>query len=131
MNRFLVLALGILILAGSITAWYIGRFSSPFKPSGTLVATVHYACAGGKTIYASYYEASSTPPKNPGEPPTPGGSVALVLSDERTVTLPQTISASGIRYANPSESFIFWSKGEGAFVDENNQETYSDCVEKK
>jgi len=50
--------------------------------------------------------------------PVPTGSVSLVLSDKREMILKQTISASGIRYANPDESFIFWSKGNGAFISE-------------
>ncbi|MDE2078863.1 MAG: MliC family protein [Patescibacteria group bacterium] len=62
-------------------------------------------------------------------PPTPGGSVAITLSDGRAMTLPQTISADGARYANADESFIFWSKGNGAFVMEGNATTYANCVQ--
>ncbi|MCX6761089.1 MAG: MliC family protein, partial [Candidatus Nealsonbacteria bacterium] len=42
--------------------------------------------------------------------------------------LPQTISASGIRYGNGDESFIFWGKGNGAFILENNEQTYGGCI---
>jgi membrane-bound inhibitor of C-type lysozyme len=34
------------------------------------------------------------------------GSVEIILSDGRNFNLPQTISASGIRYANDDESLI-------------------------
>lgn len=77
-----------------------------------LIAAVHYSCDADKAIAASYYDAS----------------VVLILSDGRDMTLPQTISADGMRYANADESFIFWSKGEGAFVDEGGAQTYSNCV---
>jgi hypothetical protein len=43
--------------------------------------------------------------------------------------LKQTISASGVRYANKDESFVFWNKGNGALVLENNVEkSYIGCV---
>jgi len=74
---------------------------------------VSYACAEGKGIIAIYEEES----------------VSLKLSDGRDLTLPQVISASGIRYANEDESFIFWSKGETAFVVEDEVTTYAECVE--
>lgn len=92
-----------------------------------LIATASYSCDGGKTIIASYYAGSSTPPAAPNEPPHPGGSVDIALSDGRAMTLPQTISADGGRYANADESLIFWSKGNGAFVMENGTTTYTNC----
>lgn len=93
------------------------------------VNTVSYVCKGGKTITAAYYQGENKPAPAPGEPPTPTGSVALTLSDGRTMTLSRTLSADGLRYANADESFIFWGKGDGALVLENNQEkSYTDCV---
>lgn len=58
-------------------------------------------------------------------------SVDLVLSDGRVFYLPQTISASGARYANDNESLIFWNKGDTAFIEENGTVTYQDCLVKK
>ena len=55
-------------------------------------------------------------------------SVGLSLSDGRGLILPQTISASGARYANEDESFIFWNKGDTAFVQEGNINTYDNCL---
>ncbi|MEI7480174.1 MAG: DUF333 domain-containing protein [bacterium] len=43
------------------------------------------------------------------------------------MTLPQVISASGARYANTDESFVFWNKGDTAFVNEGDKQTYVDC----
>lgn len=73
---------------------------------------VQFSCAQDKTITAAFV----------------GSSVELTLSDGRHLTLPQTISASGARFANQDESFIFWTKGDTAFVDEGQIETYTACV---
>lgn len=77
------------------------------------VTTISYSCDSGKSIVAIYGEKSA----------------AITLSDGRAMTLKQTVSASGVRYANPDESFIFWSKGNGALVLENNKEkSYIGCI---
>ena len=88
-----------------------------------------YSCDGGKTITALYSEGTAKPATQAGGPPIPGGSAALTLSDGRTMTLAQTISADGVRYANADESFVFWNKGNGALVLENNQEkSFIGCI---
>ena len=56
------------------------------------------------------------------------GSVRLALSDGRKLSLPQAISASGARYANTDDSFVFWDKGDTAFITENGSMTYSNCT---
>ena len=62
---------------------------------------VTFACDDGSTIQATFFnrrvkiEKSGTPP----------------------LTLSQTISADGARYANGSESFVFWTRGNGAFIE--------------
>ena len=53
--------------------------------------------------------------------------VRLTLSDGRSIHVPQTTSASGARYSNPDDSFVFWNKGDTAFVEERGARTYSDC----
>jgi membrane-bound inhibitor of C-type lysozyme len=57
----------------------------------------------------------------------PQPSVRLSLPDGRKMNLRQVVSASGARYANGDESFVFWNKGNMAFIEENGQRTYSDC----
>jgi len=95
-------------------------------PTGVNIA---YACNEGATIAATLYQGDAPATSTPGEPPVPTGSVHVVLSDGRTFDLDQTISADGVRYANENESFVFWSKGNGAIVLENNeQNTYLGCV---
>lgn len=86
-------------------------------PAVAETPVANFACKDGKSIEASFY----------------ADKVALKLSDGRTMTLPQAMSASGARYANEDESFVFWNKGDTAFVTEGNAgtETYSGCVAKK
>ncbi|HWM30962.1 MAG TPA: MliC family protein [Methyloceanibacter sp.] len=78
------------------------------------VATAVFKCDGGKTIDATFY----------------ADSVDLKLSDGRSMKVPQAMSASGARYANKDETFVFWNKGDTAFVTEgkDGKETFSGCV---
>jgi membrane-bound inhibitor of C-type lysozyme len=116
----------IIIIAAVFVLWKIHK---PSPASNQPIATVLYSCNGNKTITASYYQGAVAPAPAPGQPPTPTGSVSLTLSDGRTMTLAQTISADGIRYANADESFVFWSKGNGVLVQENGQEkSYMGCI---
>lgn len=81
--------------------------------SGADVETkASYACTEGRTIDATYKK----------------DSVDLILSDGRKLTLPQTVSGSGIRYANAQESIVYWSKGEMAFLTDGIT-SYSDCMQ--
>lgn len=81
------------------------------------VSEVKFVCKDDKSIDATFYS----------------DKVELTLSDGRSMTLPQTMSGSGIRYANADETFVFWSKGDTAFVTEgaDEKETFSDCVTAK
>ena len=82
----------------------------------TPVARATFNCKDGKSIDATFY----------------ADKVELKLSDGRSLSLPQAMSASGARYANMDESFVFWNKGDTAFVTEGagGKETYSGCVTK-
>ncbi|MEG6508629.1 MliC family protein [Methyloligella sp. 2.7D] len=73
-----------------------------------------FKCDADKAIDATFYP----------------DSVALTLSDGRSMTLPQVISGSGARYANKDESFVFWNKGDTAFVTEGPDETmtFENCI---
>lgn len=71
--------------------------------------TITYYCQGG-IIKAIYGE------KN----------VSLSLKNNRNITLPQTISGSGIRYESGITTFS--SKGDNAFLMENNIQTYTNCI---
>jgi membrane-bound inhibitor of C-type lysozyme len=81
------------------------------------IGDVTFDCKDDKSIAAAFYT----------------DKVDLTLSDGRSMSLPQTMSGSGIRYANADETFVFWSKGDTAFVTEgaDGKETFSDCVAAK
>ncbi len=55
-------------------------------------------------------------------------SVRLMLSDGRQISLPQVISASGVKYANTDESFVFHTENNNAWVEENGFATYLNCT---
>ncbi|HWA64444.1 MAG TPA: MliC family protein [Candidatus Paceibacterota bacterium] len=125
MKKYIFLSIAIVLAAA--VAWALLYARGNF---GKLIAQVSYACSGGKTIEASLYEGKSTPGQGPDQPPIPGGSAKVSLSDGRKFTLRQTISADGVRYANADESFVFWTKGDGALILENgNQKDYTDCIQ--
>lgn len=116
----------------------IGFFLTPAIAAGAAVArtgapmqTVRYACDEGRTIVAEYFEGTAGVAAN--GMPIPGGRVSLALSDGRRFDLPQTVSGSGIRYADKAEAIVFWSKGNTAFVQEGpaQTETYTGCVGEK
>lgn len=95
-----------------VNAMNAGGTPAPTAQEAT--ADVTYACKKGTSIQAVYHE----------------GKVDLFLPDQRHIVLPQVIAASGARYANPDESFVFWNKGETAFITEGKTTTYEDCVVK-
>ena len=74
-----------------------------------------FSCADSKSITAVFY-------------PKDDKFVDLMLSDGRKLSVPHAMSASGARYAKPDESFVFWNKGDTAFITENGSTTFSDCA---
>ena len=118
---FLSIGRPIVVLSLLIASAALAQAPSP-------VATVQYSCAQGKSLVAEYFDGPTR--TAPDGRPIPGGRVLLTLADGKKLTLPQTLSGSGIRYANEGESFVFWSKGNTAFVEEGpgRAVTYRDCV---
>lgn len=80
-----------------------------------IINSVVFTCDNEKTINAIFFK----------------DKVELSLSDTRNMFLMQAISASGARYANSDESFVFWNKGDTAFITENNKITFENCIIKK
>lgn len=120
---FAIIALAILSVIGVLY-----KKQNPSTNSPTTRAS--YACKDGNSIDVEFFTGESKSPVAPDMPPTPRGSVHLKLSDGRDMTLTQTLSASGVRYANADESFVFWNKGNGALVLENNVEkSFIGCIE--
>ena len=129
MSRPLALA-STLLLASAVAACNDGpplKAPSPDAP----MSTVRYLCQQNKTIVADFYDGKSS--VGPDGRPIPGGRAVVQLSDGRKFSLPQTLSGSGIRYADSSGTFVFWSKGDSAFVEEGSSQTvtYRDCVPKR
>ncbi len=118
-----------LLLASVLAACNDGP---PLKaPSPDAPVSVRYLCQENKTIVADFYDGKSS--VGPDGRPLPGGRVVVQLSDGRKFSLPQTLSGSGIRYADSSGTFVFWSKGDTAFVEEGSSQTvtYRDCVQRR
>jgi len=78
----------------------------------SVITSATFDCDGGKTINAVFF----------------GSRVELTLSDGRSENIAQGVSASGARYTNEDESFVFWNKGDTAFIQEGNATTYENCV---
>lgn len=119
-------------MPGKIVAAFVLLSAGTAVAQGPLpVATVQYSCAQGKSLTAEYFDGPTR--TAPDGRPIPGGRVVLTLADGSKLTLPQTLSGSGIRYANDGETFVFWSKGDTAFVEEGRDQTvtYKDCVGRK
>jgi membrane-bound inhibitor of C-type lysozyme len=120
-----------IVVVAAIVVFFATRGGVKSQLQSSQPINVSFSCnAGkpGKTISATFYQGTSTPVVTPGQPPTPTGSVSLTLAGGRHMTLPQTISADGARYANADESVIFWNVGNTATLTENGQQTFSGCV---
>lgn len=124
-KKIIIIFLIVIALVSLAIYWFILKEKE--NSSLSFRAQVTYLCDEGKQIKATFYEGKARSVE-PGAKPIPSGSVEIVLSDGRNFTLPQTISASGIRYANENETFIFWSKGDTAFVDEQGELTFQNCL---
>lgn len=115
-----IIILEIIVAVGILFAgvWMIKNWQK--KPAAqnnneAVINSAVFNCDNAKTINALFFN----------------DKVELGLSDARNMLLPQAISASGVRYANSDESFVFWNKGDTAFVTENNKTTFENCVIKK
>lgn len=135
MSFIIVIALAVLLISRTKPGAPAPAELAPDKSANT----VYYSCNDSKNITAIYHTGETKPAPSPDQPPIPGGSVDLKLSDGRSMTLAQTISADGVRYSDGdpakkqgeqgAETFVFWSKGNGALVLENNEEkSYIGCV---
>ena len=67
---------------------------------------VVYRCEDGERIVARYYSLSDNSLDF----------VKVLLPDGREVTLPQAMSASGVRYTDDRE-WVWWTKGDSAFAE--------------
>ncbi|MFA6295927.1 MAG: MliC family protein [Patescibacteria group bacterium] len=105
---------GITVLIVIIVAIVIGVIVWHYLDVNKQINSVTYTCNDSKTISAKFYQSK----------------IKLTLSDNRNLTLPQTKSADGERYANRGEKTIFWGKGNGATLTENGKITFDKCKTK-
>lgn len=124
-SRRIFLVIVLIMVLSAVAAYWGHRFEqasrSPIK--------ISYQCDNRRSIEASFYRGETKTSAEPDKPPTPGGSATVTLSDGRILNLKQTISADGVRYANADDSFVLWSKGNGALVLENNiEKSYIGCI---
>ena len=108
---FIVL-LGIFFQLGRITGER--KATAPEKNNQKITSSA-FTCADNKRVQAIFFD----------------DKVELILSDKRSLLLFTAMSASGVRYTNSDESFIFWSKGNTALIEEHSKITYKECVESK
>lgn len=78
-----------------------------------ILADVGYFCDGGKTVHAVYFE----------------DKIIIELSDGRAVQLHSTATAAGDYYATADGSIAFGNAGLAAFVEEDGEITYANCME--
>ena len=64
-----------------------------------------FICPGGEMINAVFHNGENS-------------FVDLALPDRRILRVPQALSADGARYATENEMFVFWNKGDKAFIEE-------------
>jgi membrane-bound inhibitor of C-type lysozyme len=118
-NFFKLIVATVVIIAAIAGVFLWGKPSgNPVPAAGTVKADTNVAvfvCDDSKSIKATFYPSNDT-------------HVDLHLSDGRILAVPHAISASGARYANADESFVFWNKGDTAFVTENGTTTYQNCA---
>lgn len=122
-NSFIyILAIICLVAVGGLLAivFHLKNSVSELKNSvmtqEAKMVNVSYKCDGDKEISAVYVNGATN-------------SVQLNLPNNKTYNLMQTLSADGGRYANWDNSFVFWSKGDTAFVEQDGNTTYENCVQ--
>jgi membrane-bound inhibitor of C-type lysozyme len=112
LSQIVAIALFVVIY---IVAFQVGRvFENELILGAPTTNFVKFVCADGKTVQAEFYK----------------NFVHLEFGWQKTLYLPQTISASGARYANTDESVVFWNKGNTAFITEGSPDNviYKDCI---
>ena len=111
MKKIIPISIAALVLiAVALTIYFVSNNKK--GNSENAISTATFNCDNGKNIHAIFFDEK----------------VELTLSDGRSMLIPQAISASGARYANQDESFVFWNKGDTAFIQEGNATTYENCV---
>ncbi len=107
-NKLLIIII-LFIIALGVLFYIMKNKNSVSTPAPEVANTVTYYCQEG-ILKADYGKSN----------------VVVTFPDGHSLTLPQSISADGGRYE--SGTTVFWSKGDNAFVTENDKNTYTNCV---
>jgi putative hemolysin len=110
-----VSAVALLALCALGVMFYIKNTGDQKIVQSEVINQAVFSCAENKSIQGIFFK----------------DKVELSLSDGRTMLLMQAVSGSGARYTNSDESFVFWNKGNTAFVEEGNAMTFKGCVDTK
>ncbi len=84
----------------------------PSEETPQIISTAVFMDEKGDTVPALFYE----------------GAVLFTAKGVGDLVLPQTISASGARYANEDESVVFWNKGDSITITKDGQEIFTGTV---
>lgn len=141
MNYTFVLGFIVILLVSVSTFSYFVFMTQTTPPSVTMiststaaatpvvVATAFFLCQNNQSITATFYDNPEQVNQASAGQPLPTGSVVLDFSKGTTITLPQTPSADGVRYASLDDTTVFWNKGNGAQVTlDGNSTDYFGCV---
>lgn len=113
MKKSTIALLVFIYILAFFTGFVLGKnYQKELFETENLIASAIYRCDNNKFIIADYFD----------------GEVKLRLSDNRLMILPQAISASGVRFADKNEVFVFWNKGNTAFIDELGEQTFVNCI---
>lgn len=119
MKNSALVSVSVAVLLVGALGWYVYTHPNPTAmqlpgTGGVGSGSVQFVCNDKKEIVATFGTKK----------------VSLRLSDGRALDLSQAISASGARYANSDETFVFWNKGNTAFIEEgaSQQQTYLGCM---
>lgn len=84
----------------------------PAEETPKIISTAVFMDEKGDTVPVLFYE----------------GAVLFNTKNVGDLVLPQTISASGARYANDDESVVFWNKGDSVTITKDGQEIFNGTV---
>ncbi|MCL4374855.1 MliC family protein [Patescibacteria group bacterium] len=122
-----------IMLAGLIVVLFViamavgqRKQTQPPQPDGASTASssanltqtakkVTFDCPDGRAIIATFHL-----PKDE--------TVDIDLGDGKVITLKHALAASGARYSNADESYVFWNKGNAAFIEQNGKIVHDNCV---
>ena len=130
MTQYTRTGIVVLIVAVIVIAFALVRMHAQMvvHPAEQPINTVSYICGRGEVVSVVYYAGPSTPVASSERPPVPGGRAVLQRTGGSMLTLQQTVSADGGRYANADESVVFWDKGNGAMFTKEGEQTPENCV---